>query len=106
MKITKEDLISLGEETKYPLESLEDIEFAVSQLEQRKDLPFGVYVRGSSDGMDFWLQVEYWSKKLQKTIIWEYDWQSSFDNEDDLLEAVNRTLEEVLAFEKRITLQK
>lgn len=110
MKLTKEKIKAvyengLVEEVKYPLSELEDIEYLINQIEQNYNLIFGVYVRGSSDGMDFWLQAEYWSKKLKKTIIWDYDWNSNFENEDELIEVINNTSKEIKDFESRLSIK-
>jgi len=95
-----------GSDIEYPLDDSETIEQIVTHIEQQFDLPFGVYIRGSSDGMDYWLQAEYYSKKLKVGVIWDYDFSGSFESEADLIETLTMMANEIIKFEKRITLKK
>jgi hypothetical protein len=95
-----------NDEIKYPLDSKEDIEYLANQLEQIIDLPFGLYIRGSSDGMDFWLQCEYYSKKLQKTIIWDHDFTDSYEGEAELIDRLVCADKCIRAFERRLSIKK
>ena len=60
-------------------------------------------VRRNADS-DYWLQVEYYSRKIQKTIIWDYDYNSAFEGIDDFVENITTTCNEIGGFEKRLGL--
>lgn len=53
---------------------------------------------------DSWVQVEYYSNKIKKTIVWDYDVDYNFGN----IEAFTKTLEEyekeIKRFESKISL--
>jgi len=52
---------------------------------------------------DCWLQCEYFSKKLNKTIIWDYDAPSNFDNQDIIpAYAINNFIGALINYEKEI----
>ncbi len=80
-----DDVIDLSEE----LERLGVINFSL--------------VRRNIDS-DYWLQAEYYSRKIQKTIIWDYDYYSSFEGIDDFVENITITCNEIGKFEKRLEL--
>lgn len=104
LKAVEEDY---GEAIVYPLMDMDEIERVVSDIEQKiNDLTFGVYMRGSSDGMDYWLQCEYYSDKIMKTIVWDYDYTSSFDGEQEFIDVLCNTAKEIEAFESRLSLSK
>lgn len=83
---------------------LEDIERLSYELEDI--LPFNLYVRGSNGGSDYWLQCEYYSDKIMKTIVWDYDYMSSFDGEQEFIDVLCNTAKEIEAFESRLSLSK
>jgi hypothetical protein len=96
-----------GDKIKYPLDDIDYIEQISSHIEQRMpETYFGLYVRGSSGGDDFWLQCEYYSKKLQQTIIWSYDFTDSYESEEDLIEVLTCTERDLKAFERRLSVKK
>ena len=61
--------------------------------------------RGSSEGSDWWTQTEYYSKKLNKTIIWNYDATDSWESLDDFVDYIYDVNKEITEFEERITLK-
>lgn len=71
-------------------------------LECENITSFSVYVRSSFSGDDSWLQTEYYSEALGKTIIWDYDTQHSFEDIDELVDFIERTNKELLDFEKKL----
>lgn len=54
------------------------------------------------DCCDSWLQCEYFSKKLNKVIIIDYDAPQSFETLDDFIDVLLRYNEEVKDLESRI----
>ncbi len=87
------------------LSELDDInEMFYFGVKQNVELEVDIELRGSALGDDIWLQAEYYSKTLQKTIVFDYDWASSFDTLDEFAKSIVETEFEVIAFEKRISL--
>lgn len=69
------------------------------------DLPFSIYAR--LDANSSWLQCEYWSKKLKKTIIWDYNVQClGIKDSNDLADFIIKTSKDIKAFEKSILIKK
>jgi hypothetical protein len=64
---------------------------------------FSVSMRGDAGG-DYWIQEEYYSEKLKKTIIWDYDANDYFENKDDLIAYIETTHNDIIDFEKKIKL--
>lgn len=106
MKTTTKNKIKELIQNKYDLKDLlpEDIEMLFYDIENLKGAPmlFSVYVRTSLNGTDTWLQAEYYSDKLCKTIIWDYDYPSKYDTADDLIEFIEATNDDIKAFENRL----
>ena len=88
--------------TKYPLDDLENIDRLFTELENRNLINFCVSMRSSVDGVDYWLQTEYYSTKLNKTIIWDYDASSYFDDENDLYDFIVETQNAIENFEAKL----
>lgn len=80
----------------------EDLQTLSLELESRGEINF--CLEEKSGGSDYWLQAEYYSKKLKKTIVWDHSFQDSFEGVDEFAETVMRTSSEICEFEKRITL--
>lgn len=70
-------------------------------LTQSLDLELSVELRGSADGADFWLQAEYYSQKLGKTIIWQYE-VGNFDDYDEVADYIIETEQEIEEFERSL----
>ena len=51
---------------------------------------------------DSWLQCEYFSEKLNHTIIVDYDVKEEYENIDDLIDTIVMYMEQVDAIEARI----
>jgi len=81
----------------------EDISKLANILEENENINFCLEVRGSWSGDDYWLQAEYYSKKLGNTIIWDYHYPSSFESIDEFAETIMRTSSEICEWEKLIT---
>ena len=78
----------------------ENVDRLFYDIAQRIELPFDCYLRNSSGG-DSWLQSEYYSDKLRKTIIWNYD-VGNFDDKNELADFIIRESKEIEAFEAKL----
>jgi len=83
-----------------------------AELENENLISFAFNFRENESGCDCWLQCEYFSKKINKSIIWDYDAPSYFDNQDiayaidcfiDILIDYQKAIDK---FEKNISLKK
>jgi len=79
---------------------LEAVERAFSILSQESLIDYDVYERGDT-GSDYWLQAEYHSNKIGKTIIWDYDFQSDYSSLEELAELAYERGEEIKDFESK-----
>jgi len=79
----------------------EDGEDMIYNLEQMDVISFGAHHRSSE--MDGWYQIEYYSK-IGKTIIFDYDFQESFDDFEDFVNVLWNTEQAIKKFEKRLEL--
>jgi len=70
---------SLEEEDIFEITRILESEGIISFIAEKRD-----------DGSDYWLQAEYWSNKVNKTIIYDYDYPRCADNLD---EAINHAIE-------------
>jgi len=60
-----------------------------------------------SDDSDEWLQCDYYSKKLGKTIIWDYGfgYESDGDTVELMAESIYQLDQDIINFEARISLK-
>lgn len=86
------------------LEDIDEINTIFERLESEGIIDYGVYVR-SNDSGDYWLQCEYYSKKIRKTIILDCDFTSYFEDEDDLINKCIEVQENVIDFESRLSIK-
>lgn len=88
----------------YDLENLEleQAEMLMFAIGEEVELGFSAEIRGRDT--DYWLQVEYWSKKLGKSIIWQYSLILPTTPEG-IIDYLERTQKEIKLFEKRIELK-
>lgn len=101
LKAIKKCINDYGQD--YDLESDNGTEQLFCDIFQILETPFSVYMRNCEN--DYWLQCEYWSNKLKKTIIWNYD-VGNFDDYDEVADYIVNTTKEIKAFEKNITIKK
>ena len=69
-------------------------------LERTRLISFNYEYR--EDSSDSWIQVEYFSK-INKTIIWDYDAKSNFENMKDFAETLINYEKEIKKFENNNT---
>ncbi len=69
------------------------------------DLMIAIELRCDSGGTDYWLQAEYYSRKIGKTIIFDYDFQDYFENAEEFAGVLSRAEDEVREFEKRLSIK-
>jgi hypothetical protein len=110
MKLLQKDKIKKGlneQKITYPLEDRENIERVFYELEgdSKLEIAFSIYLRGDNSG-DYWLQAEFYSNKIGKTIIWDYDFADFFENEKELIECILETQSRIKDFEAKLTLIK
>jgi L-rhamnose mutarotase len=86
----------------YPV-NRRDLENFTTELENAGIINFSIYQRYSDD--DFWLQIEYYSPKIRKTIIFDYDFNDIFEDIDQLAEELAKKEKEVRDFESNINLK-
>lgn len=68
-------------------------------IETEIGLDFALYQRSSTS--DSWMQCEYYSHKLRKTVIWSYD-VGNFDDADEMADYIINTGAEIKAFEEKL----
>lgn len=81
-----------------------DIDYLFEHLQQELGediMSFDVGLRGNASGEDWWLQTEYYSRKLGKAIIWEYD-TGDFDDVEEVADFIIRTEQEIAEFERQL----
>lgn len=66
-------------------------------------LEMSLELRSDSFDSDYWLQVEYYSKKLEKTIIFDYDYEDNYTDVNSFAEAIVDTELKITAFENKLT---
>jgi len=75
-------------------------------LENAGIISFGLHSRCSEDGTDYWTQAEYHSKKIRKTIIYNYDYQEEFDSLSDFADKLASTEAYIQEFESKLSFNK
>lgn len=85
----------------YDLTYDEQAERLFCDIFQILETPFSVYLRNDGQS-EYWLQVEYYSNKIRKTIIWDYDLRN-FDDYDEVVDFIINTTKEIKSFERKLT---
>lgn len=83
-------------------ECIEDANLTLYTLLEKTELSNTFDIAGTSsfgDGGDSWLQCTYYSNKLGKTIIWDFDYTYQFESAEDMAERLLATYNEITAFE-------
>ena len=75
-----------------------DIVNIVNEMEEEEIINFSIHER-NTDG-DYWLQVEYYSNKIGKTLIWDYNfWEG--DTNEEFIDILFNLQEEINKFETK-----
>ena len=88
----------------------DELVYLVNFLEQEGEIDFALCFR--SDDGDYWLQSEHYSKKICKTIVWDYDERGSYITDErgtaieQLADYVYKTQKAIEKFEKSISINK
>jgi len=98
LKVIQNAIIESGGE-EFDLTSDNDIEILFNNIVQSLDLPFNYYLRNGNE--DYWTQIEYYSNKIRKTIIWDYD-AGNYDDYDELADAILNLKREIDEFEEKL----
>jgi hypothetical protein len=77
-----------------------------NELDNESIALFSFEERSSSEGSDWWTQTEYYSEKLGKAIIWNYDARDSWDTLDEFVDYIYGVNKDIADFEESITLKK
>ena len=99
--IIKQIRKSYPENTKFDEDMIEEVTL---DLESENIICFSVERRSNEDG-DYWLQAEYFSQKIGKTIIFDYDYPNSFDSVKELAERLVCTDIEIRTLEKTLSIK-
>ena len=78
----------------------DEIQSIMSTLNEESIVDF--FIEHLSTGCDSYYATTYYCKKLDKTLIWEYDPQVSFENFDEFVRFLVRTTQEIKSFEDKI----
>jgi len=89
-----------------PIEDNQEIENYTYKLEEDGLIDFSILERTSQSGDDYWLQAEYYSNKIEKVVIFDYSYSTSFENLDDFAQCLSDTDEQIKEFENKITFNK
>ena len=64
-------------------------------------------VQGIQEGEgDYYISATYYSEKLEKTIIWDYDFNVQFETPEEMAEVLAGTEEAIQAFENKLSIKK
>ncbi len=88
------------------LNDVENLDSLFYEIEDECRMPFSIIMRGSRDGSDWWLQCEYYSIKLKKVIIWDYDYNNTFKDAEKLADTIIETEADIKRFEDSIVINK
>ena len=104
MKLTKSNIIKVLNKNDIDSieESIEAIESYFTIIEQKFDLYLTINGRSNLSGDDYWLQAEYYSPKMQKTVIWDYSYPRQFDSIEDFAETIIATEKAISEYESKL----
>lgn len=72
-------------------------------LDLTADNVIGFYVSDVNCGDDYWLQADYYSQAIGKTIVLDNDYQGYFETPEELAESLAYTQNEMLKLEAKLT---
>ncbi len=93
----------------YPQSKLSDRESVIEimeEIELNPEIPLNLRVELMSDrfGTDFWLQATFYSKVIGLAIVFDWDWEDSYESVNEMVEHICETEQEIVSLENRITL--
>ena len=89
----------LAKENETDFQSDSGTEQLFHNIDMKIDLLFELNMHYTGD--DSWLEVFYYSKKLGKNILWNYD-VGNFDDADELTDFIINTSKEIRTFERKL----
>ena len=103
MKITKQQIKEVLEQNKItlPIEGKEETEQMFYTLESDLKLPFSVHLLGNTSS-DYWLQAEYYSEKIRKMIILDYDLYENYETVEKVQEQVQELIDTMDILERKL----
>lgn len=108
MKLTKKNIIQIIKQdekevgNKYDLNDRENIISALRSIESNIELGFTMELRSSMGGGDYWLEIEYYSNKIQKSIIYDCSTQDFFSDLEEFANYIIEKNKEVEKFEEKL----
>lgn len=84
----------------------DDVANLVNDLEVAGIINFGLYERRGMISGDWWTQCEYFSKKIKRTIIFNYDYQDYFDTLEVFADKLASTEAYISEFENKLLIKK
>jgi len=104
---TKLNIINFGKQKGDDLDLLSEIEFEMPEdlaveLEGEGIISFCLYSRSDREGTDYWTQVEYYSDKISKTIIFNYDLNDNYENFEEFADEMAKMEADIVDFEKSL----
>lgn len=106
MKLTKQNLINfIKKEDLTAITELETVSDLIDSIEDKFNLIWGVGIRSTRDGSDFWLECDYYSKKIQKTIVFDNDFPSEFENINEFTETILQYNKNIINFETNLIIK-
>jgi hypothetical protein len=76
------------------------------EFEQVSLINFSIVSRTGTDDSEWWTECDYSSEKLNKTIIWDYDYNDNYNCVRDFLEQLATTEAEINQFERELIIRK
>lgn len=62
--------------------SVDDARDMVAALDNAGLINFSAVLRSCGDGCESWTQLEYWSERLSKCVVWDFAYEPEFDSLD------------------------
>lgn len=93
LKVIKE------KDIEFPIETVEEASSAIYEVMQDESFTCEATETG---GNDYFFMCTYYSDKLGKSIVWDYDYNAFYETPEELAEALAYTENEIQEFEKKL----
>ena len=102
----KEEILNHLNDNEIKSIDIENIGSITIELQNEELIMFSIGNRTGDDNMDYWTQIEYYSDKIQKTIIWNYDTHTYFETLEDFAKHMENINQDIITFERHLILHK
>ncbi len=92
-----------NQNVKFPLNDRGEIEKIFYYFDTNEVMLNFIVSLVGNNSSDWWLQAEYWSEKIGKTIIWNTDFLDSYEDEKELIDNTIFTNNAIKEFENKLT---